>query len=403
MVVTTVLLILFAPLASLGPDLASATSLRGAAGTSSSLAGTGGPALASPTCSGSALCPAQVRAAYNFTPLLNRSKLNGTGETIVIVDACGSPKLDSDLATFDAATGLPSAKVKVIDASPGAPCAQAGWRVETALDVEWAHAVAPGAALKVVVSPTATSAGLLTALGYAVSHKLGNQISASWGIFTGCPAGSSIANTVANASASNITVVASAGDGGGWGTRASGRLQAPADCAGVLSVGGTDLTLGANGTYASETAWSHSGGGYVTNQSEPRYERQGKITDPTRELAEPIVSAVASGLWAYDVYNKGWRVGDGTSFSAPIWAGLVADANSLRTAHGLSPLGSIDAFLFVHVYGRGGRGPSYATDFHDVTSGSNGYSAATGWDPATGLGSMNAYPLVQNLGTSRLA
>jgi subtilase family serine protease len=342
-----------------------------------------------------------VESGYNFTLDLNNTTLNGAGQTIVLIDACTDPKLATDLATFDATMRLPSATLKVIDAAKGPICHSSGWDLESAVDVEWSHAMAPGAKLTVVDSPTATATGLTNALNYAVSPKLGNQISSSWGIYTACTG--SIAATVANATADRITLVTSSGDSGAYGSGTANPSQAPADCPGVLSVGGTVLTVGAGGAYGSESAWSHAGGGYAPAQAEPSYQTKAKIPDGYAELGVPDVSAVASQLWAYDAKTLGWAKGSGTSFSSPIWAGLLADANGLRASNAFHPMGPINAFLFSDLYGANGSKASYVTDFHDVASGSNGYSATTGWDPVTGIGSMNAYPLILKLGSDRTA
>jgi len=113
------------------------------------------------------------------------------------------------------------------------------------------------------------------------------------------------------------------------------------------------------------------------------------------------VAAVAdpsTGVWVYDGSLGGWGVLGGTSVACPIWAAFVADANDLRASNNFTSLGDFHAYLYLHIYGANGASGNYSKDFHDVKHGSNGWSAGTGWDPVTGIGSMNGYPLLQQLG-----
>ncbi len=95
----------------------------------------------------------------------------------------------------------------------------------------------------------------------------------------------------------------------------------------------------------------------------------------------------------------------GTSLSSPLWAGFMADANQWRIADGYSSTGYLNTFLYEYVYGYKGEAPYYYEGFafHDVTTGSNGWSAATGWDAATGLGSFIAYDLAWIIATTPAA
>jgi len=233
-------------------------------------------------CSTTSLCPSTVRSAYNLTGLLSTSTTNGTGQSVVIVDACGDTKIATDLSTFDTRNGLPAPTLTVYHPQ-GAPCKNSGWSLETALDVEWAHVIAPAAKINLVVAARATTKDLYGAWTYALTNKLGNQISNSWGGTSSC--GSTPTSILATAAKANVTILASSGDSGAWGSGQLLGAQAPADCAAVLTVGGTTLSVTGTGGYTSESAWSGSGGGYVPTTAEPSYQTTVKITDSYKELS----------------------------------------------------------------------------------------------------------------------
>jgi kumamolisin len=174
----------------------------------------------------------------------------------------------------------------------------------------------------------------------------------------------------------------------------------PADDAHVTSVGGTDLTTAsAGGPWKSETAWSDSGGGISPDHiAIPSYQLlKGVITKANkgsttyRNCPDVAVEANTDNYICYDgTCGGGWG---GTSFAAPRWAGYLALTNQQAVANGLKPLGFINPTLYSI-----GLGSSYDTDFHDITSGSNGtYSAVTGYDLVTGWGSPNGTGLINAL------
>ena len=180
----------------------------------------------------------------------------------------------------------------------------------------------------------------------------------------------------------------------------------PADDANVTVVGGTDLeTDGAGGPWSSETAWSDGGGGYYTPDAIPIPSWQqlaGVITttnDGSTTLRNsPDVAAEAN----FDFYVCADQTTctanyyGGTSFAAPMWAGYMALVNQQAVANGNPTLGFINPIIYPL-----GLGSGYDTDFHDITSGSNGYPAVTGYDLATGWGSPNGTGLIDALaGTS---
>ena len=293
--------------------------------------------------------------AYGFSGLQAKGT-TGSNQTIVIDDACGDPTIQSDLKAFDTQFGLPAPKLKVIHPQ-GTPCTDSSWAVETALDVEWSHVTAPGAAIDLLEAAVPNTTDVYGAWTYAINHQLGNQISNSFG-GAGCysqpacnatigqgiggcnsvsgTAGVNVTAILNKASRDHITVLASAGDSGAWGQGTANTEPIPADCSGVLTVGGTTLSVSSTGAYVSEKAWSGTGGGY-TNQSEPRYQKSVKISDKYHSLAKPDVAADAdpsTGVW---IYEQGWGTVGGTSVSCPLWAGFMADVNEVRAGNGLGP------------------------------------------------------------------
>ena len=220
----------------------------------------------------SGFTPSQIRTAYGISSTVFGSiQGTGAGQTIAIVDAYDDPALvdstsvgftTSDLAKFDKQFGLPDPpsflKLNESGSStslPGPDPAGAGnpdgnWEVEEALDVEWAHAIAPAASIVLVECNSNSSNDLYGGVVTAATHSGVSVVSLSWGCseFSGEQAFDS------DFAHPGVTVVASTGDGGSPG-------EFPAYSPNVLAVGGTSLQLNANSTYLSETAWSGSGGG----------------------------------------------------------------------------------------------------------------------------------------------
>jgi subtilase family serine protease len=376
--------------------------------------------LNGPSCSTFALCPSSITKSYGFSSLF-KSGTNGSGQTIVIVDACGDPAISSDLMTFDSQFGLANPTFNVINVEGTPKVCDSAWGGETALDVEWSHVVAPGAAIDLLVTTNAGAQAMYLAWDYALDHNLGNQISNSWGgagcsikscnntigegigpcILTNGTQGVNVTNILRRAAKDNITVLAAAGDGGAWGLGTKSEEPIPADCQGVLAVGGTALSVTSAGSYIGETGWNDGGGGYATTPNEPVYQKQAKITDSFGTLARPDVAADAScssPVWT--VEQGGWSEVCGTSLATPLWAGFIADVNQVRASHHLFPAGLIDPFLYKVIYS---NPKMYHNDFHDVTTGNNGWRAGVGWDAVTGLGSFVASNLTKTLGMSKNA
>jgi len=244
--------------------------------------------------------PQEIQTAYGLASLLNAG-YTGAGETIIIVVSFGSPTILQDLQTFDADYGLPDPPSFTVLAPLGtvpfdpSNSDQVGWAFETTLDVEWAHAMAPGANIVLLTSPVSETEGVqgmpefLLLEQYALDHHLGKIISQSWGatentLFT--PAGQQVLEDFERfyqgAAQQNVTVLASTGDSGSANAEINGMTYPfptvifPASSPLVTAVGGTSLIADTSGKYQSETVWNSSGagGGGVSQQfSEPLYQK----------------------------------------------------------------------------------------------------------------------------------
>ena len=374
--------------------------------------------------------PQDIQNAYGLTYVLNHG-YTGAGETIIIIDSFGSPTIQEDLSTFDAGFDLPDPPSFIVLAPLGSVPfdssnpAQVGWAAETTLDVEWAHALAPGASIVLLTSPVDETEGVqglpefLQLEQYALDHHLGKIISQSWMATENTlfdPAGQQVMadfeRFYLQAALEHITVFASSGDAGCANVDASNKFYPfptvgfPASSPLVTAVGGTSLYADTEGNYQSETVWNSTGtwgagasGGGVSQQfSEPLYQYllpaslQKKLN---HHRGVPDVAYNADPNTSILIYvsfppnTPGWHLVGGTSEGPPQWAGIIADANQLA-GH---PLG----FLNQRLYLLRGIG------FHDVTIGNNsfhgllGYNATTGWDLATGWGSPNVSTLLREL------
>jgi subtilase family serine protease len=338
------------------------------------------------------LSPAQIRHAYGFdaTVFSNNGTIygaTGRGQTIAIVDAYSDPSIAGDLRTFDSTYALPNTDINgnfvlTVATPEGTPIVDGGWAQEISLDVEWAHAVAPKADILLVEAASDSFPDLMNAVNYAKTQTGVVAVSMSWGggefrgevnydsVFT-TPAG----HTDNNGLAGGVTFVTASGDSGAG-------TSYPASSPNVIAVGGTTLNVDAAGNYLTETAWSGSGGG----------------NSRIEQTSMPDVAYNADPNTGYAVYDStsyqgesGWMVFGGTSAGTPQWAGLFADIAQGRNYIGS---GSLDGQTqsIPGIYNL----PS--TDFHDITSGNNGfYSAGVGYDLVTGLGTPVVPRIVDDL------
>jgi subtilase family serine protease len=392
--------------------------------------------------------PYQMRNAYGTAGLIAGGN-DGTGKTIVILDAFGDPNIASQLDYYDnfynlppvnAGPGTPSFSVVAPDGSDGY---DPGWAEEISLDVEWAHAMAPGANIVLEIGKNNSDDALLSAFNDAVNNNRGDIISMSFGEAESCSPNDAWHQAFVNATKKGITLFASSGDQGAAQPTCDGNswiqsASSPASDPLVTAVGGTELhaagyclpALGCNpaanppfGTYQGEIGWNEgplgdfsnllgsteaSGGGYSNVWKEPAYQ-QGTIHGG-KQRGEPDVSYNAAIFHGVLVYLNipglpaGFYLFGGTSCGSPQWASLTAIADQSA--------GHDYGFINAALYKVGQNSGPYAAAFNDVTSGNNsalefdssnnpvnitGYNAGMGWDAMTGLGSPKAPGLLGQL------
>jgi subtilase family serine protease len=342
------------------------------------------PAVTSPA---TPYTPAQIRHAYGFDQL----NVTGAGQKIAIVDAYGNQNVQSDLNTFCTQFGLKTTTVMVLGNNFGGN--GNGWDLETSLDVQWAHVVAPDATIILSVAASASDSDLLAAVDAAVAAGA-SVVSMSWG----GTEWSTESGYDSHFNKPNVTFVASSGDSGELGSLPE--VEWPAVSPYVVSVGGTSLYLDANGNRIagpsgpSETAWSSSGGGLSSYYGLPPFQAGWNTFASKRGV--PDVSYLAdpnTGLYVYcsTYFPPGWYEVGGTSAGAPQWAALIALANQGR-ASAVSGNGDIYNSTIA-----GSPDTINPANFLDISSGSNGSDpddiSIVGYDLVTGLGS----PLANNL------
>lgn len=350
--------------------------------------------------------PRVFEQAYNATSLLTESR----GQSIAVIDMYGDPEIQQDIARFDAMFSLPSANVTVVPVGPYQPLlgVLTGWDVESALDVEAAHAMAPYAKIYLVAASNPVN-GLFEAVDYVVSNRLANVTSMSWGLPESLFGASGFYSFGAYnfpytefyfslGTAEGMSFFAASGDQGAYGGTPSvyGGVSYPASSPFVTAVGGTTLfvnvTAGSvsaeneNVTYGAEDAWSispqyqgatvASGGGVSTLFPGPAY--QASLGYSMRSV--PDVAADANPYTGALIVSEGSTlVIGGTSLSSPLWAGMAADLAGYLNR----PLGLLNTWLYPLL-----STSAYASAFHAVSFGNNGaYGAKTGYNLVTGLGS----------------
>ena len=286
------------------------------------------------------LTPSQVTQAYGLDAITYSTssgsvKANGAGEVIALIEAYHDPYIQSDLATFDEANDLPAPTVIV--ANQAGSVVNAGWELEESLDVEWAHAIAPGATILVVEAQSQSRPSMLRAVNAARNTPGVVAISMSWGF-----------NEFANEAAYNyyfttpaghrgITFVAASGDSG-----PQGGAEWPSVSPTVLAVGGTTLLLDESGHYVFESAWTGSSGGYSRYEAEPGYQRSvqttGRRSTPDVAFDGDPDTGVAVYLTSYFTGQGSWEIVGGTSLGTPAWAAIIAIVDQGRNLSGQESL-----------------------------------------------------------------
>ena len=404
--------------------------------------------------------PNFIKAAYNYP-----SSVDGTGQTILIVDAYGSPTIEADLALLDGAFGIPAPPSFTIFCPEGCPTPSANnkthgplnWSVETSLDVEYSHAMAPGANIVLVVAASSSGDAINVAETAAIAKYPGSVMSQSFGVGEFLIEGDKAQIKQAHknyeaAQAAGTTVLASAGDFGAANAFSMGpktifgsvpNASFPASDPLVIAVGGTEgdpytdpgsatlscpaMTLCSAGLatfmgpcsslmprtvnpctpvgYGGEQVWnepefapqSTTGGAPSLIFGVPSYQSGlGLASRGTPDVT--YNSAINGGVLVVNSALLGaptlFIVG-GTSAGSPQWAAIIALANQLAG----KPLGFVNPALYSLA-----RSSAYAHDFHDITIGNNqmpgttpSETAGTGWDLASGWGTPNVSKLLPDL------
>ena len=323
---------------------------------------------------GGGMNPAQMRSFYGA------SATGGSG-VIAIVDAYHYPTALNDFNVFSAQYGLPletstnpladTNKVFEVVYAKGnrAPRTDGGWSQEAALDIEWAHAMAPGAKIVLVEAASSGFSDMFAAVDKAKNLPGVTQVSMSWG------GGefSSESSYDFHFNSSTVAFFASSGDTGGV-------VEYPSSSPYVTAVGGTSVATYADGSFQGETGWSGAGGGTSQYEAKPGFQ---SVLSTVRR-AVPDISSNADPNTGVSVYDStayqgysGWMVFGGTSVAAPCMAAMH---NASGTTHKTT-----SSFLS-YIYASYATSPT-SSNYRDITSGYNGFSAGAGWDFVTGVGS----------------
>ncbi|MGA3406825.1 MAG: protease pro-enzyme activation domain-containing protein [Candidatus Bathyarchaeia archaeon] len=379
-------------------------------------------------CSGN-YCPQGIQIGYSISNLINAG-YGGTGKTVAVVGIAGEPNLQTAINTYVSTyTYLPSVTLNIQypDGTPWLGIYDTSWASENAMDVEAVHTSSPNAGIVVVYIPPqflTHTYDLMDGVDYVASQHLASIVSNSWSYRCGsgpCSDTQLPANTVSNEhsrlafdAAQGLTILFASGDEGAKPDGTNLGTEFPASDPNVLAVGATNLVLAGCGTttctgYGSETGGLLGGGGISGYFSEPSWQVSNIGLKPgscpsgyCRAVPDVSMLGYAHGIWVYSTVSTatntnpkacgtstgaaGWYGCTGTSLATPLWAGFLADALQKR---GNSEFGIIDPTIY-----QIGNSPSYSVNFHDITTGSNGYyNAGAKWDAVTGWGS----PIGNNL------
>jgi subtilase family serine protease len=319
--------------------------------------------------------PASVACVYELVPgpagcpiaTTTAVPTGGVG-AIAIVDAGDYPTAAADLHAFSSYFGLPDANFEVVYANGKKPPVYSDWEVEEALDIEWAHAMAPNAKLFLVESLEVNTDPTWQAVevaGQLVAANGGGVVSMSWGV----PEWPGETHYDHFFTTPGVVFFAASGDSG------LNYPFHPAASPNVVSVGGTFFNRDRNGNFVSET---YGGGGGAISPYEARPSYQDGIADLVG--TQRGFPDVASDYCCAAIYLQGWTEVGGTSWASPTFAGIVNAAGKLAKSSRMELTGIYTEYA----------GPNfYKTDFADITTGDP--SCTTGWDLCAGVGSPRTY------------
>jgi kumamolisin len=325
--------------------------------------------------------PASIACIYGVTPPTFGCPKTGTmvptggAKAIAVVEYGNTSTMQRDLNTFSAQWGLPVVTATVICTPGPPPCpsnAGSGWDLETSLDVQWAHAMAPNA--KIIVAEFTNDPltdGAEAEAAAAVAAAGGGEVSNSWSYDEEF---SSELGLDSHFLKPGVVFFASAGDSG---------LGAayPSTSPNVISAGGTHIVRDSNGNFTGESCWSGSGGGISAYEPLPNYQfiisNIARTHRGTPDLAADADPATGVAVFS-TTYCGGWCQVGGTSVSSPVLAGIVNEAGGFRSS---------TSSELTKTYGEYRIPAQWKAYFFDITTGSNGSPAKFGWDECTGIGS----------------
>ena len=324
---------------------------------------------------GSVACVYQLVSGPAGCPIATSTTVpNGGGGAIAIVDAGDYPTAASDLAAFSTQFGIPAANFKIVY-SGAKPPVYSDWIVEEALDIEWAHAMAPQAKLFLVVSKLCTTTcntdptwAAIKLAGKLVAQNGGGVVSMSFGDAED----KREKNWDKNFTTPGVVYFAASGDSG------LGVSIYPGSSPNVVSVGGTYFNRDKNGKFTSEIYYTGGGGGSISP-----YEKRPSYQDGVASIVGTHrgYPDVASNFCCAAIYVQGgWYSVGGTSWSSPTFAGIVNAAGNKQQS-------SFDELTWL--YSELANSTEYAADFNDITSGDS--RCTVGFDQCTGIGSPRTY------------
>jgi kumamolisin len=337
----------------------------------------------------------EILHAYNGNGL----GVTGKGQTIaILIDTFPA---DSDLTAFWTKNAVPVtlAQIQKINVGGGALPAPGG---EETLDASWTSGIAPGANIRIYATGSLSFVAIDRALDRIIadlpSQPGMRQLSISLGLGETFMAPAEVATEhtkFLHLAAAGVNVFVSSGDAGSnpdsTGHSPTGPLQAEYESSdtAVIGVGGTSLRLNAGGAVTSETGWTGSGGGTSRFFARPPWQTGAGVPHGTKRLVPDVCAAADPNTGAFLVFHgHGIGIG-GTSWSAPVWAGICALINEARKNAGKPMLPFLNPLLY----------PLLGTPaFRDITAGSNGaFHGTPGYDQVTGIGSPNVKELIQRL------
>ncbi|WP_165072518.1 S53 family peptidase [Paludisphaera rhizosphaerae] len=306
----------------------------------------------------SGFTPSQIQTAYGLSDVALPTSSGGTvvgdgsGQTIAIIGAFHNPTIQSDLDVFDSEYGLPHTTVTVVNL--GTSETHSTWASESAMDVQWAHALAPGASIVLIEAASDGADDVLKAVDVARNLPGVSVVSMSFGFTETAGQHAFDGYFTTPAGHTGVTFIAASGDHG-----PQGGAMYPASSPNVLGVGGTTLTLDAAGDVLSEGLWSLSASGPGRYASRPSYQtsfQQGarRTTPDVVFLGDPN-TGVASFYTDPETGQATWRIVAGTSLGAPAWAAIVAMVNQGRALLGAGTLDGASQTLPA-LYGLNGTG-----------------------------------------------